>query len=267
MKRSIKILLIVFITALWGCEKNDPLAEQGTLTGNSVPFNLLAQMADAAAGDTLNLRNVAWAIDDNIENVSFFHRGFKLRNYEFAFSVETDLNGVSETYEMEYIFAEDSILFEAQRFAQYPENGQSLDQYYQTLENAYVIVHEFIVPDQYKISKEVDGELILALNETVYSFITDTLGKVMNRPLMVTIFPNLSPFNVTYFEFDSEGNFTNNLKPAGVAYFLENITRERLNDFLDGATVSDNTRVTIETEAILKGATLGAKSQRTFRVI
>lgn len=55
--KILKYILPIIVAGLvmTSCEKNDPLAEQGQLTGNVAPFNLLAQMPDAKVEDTLML--------------------------------------------------------------------------------------------------------------------------------------------------------------------------------------------------------------------
>jgi hypothetical protein len=266
MKISLKILLIVFITAWWGCEKNDPLADQGTLTGNMVPFNLLAQMPDAAAGDTLTLRNVSWAVDDNIGRIDFIHSGFKSRIFDMSISIE--IAGESNTiHQLAATYLQDTIHFEPQIFASYPESGEDLNQYFQTLENAYVILHPFIVPAQYKLSKTSNEELVREMDEDVFSWFVDTFSVSIDREVMIALFPDINPFSVQLFKFDDNGNFTGELTENGLTYFFENFTRELAINYLDEANVSDNTRVTIETEAVLDGNDVGAVSTRVFKII
>jgi hypothetical protein len=263
MKTIYKIFILVFMAALWACEKNDPLAEQGDFTGNIVPFNLLAQMPDAAAGDTLILRNVTWAVEDDIDKVVFHHSGFKLRNYEVKWSISAE----GTTYEMASTFAEDSILFELSQIASYSGEAGGLNPYYQTQENAYVILHEFIVPQQYKLTKENNRDLIDAMESEIFDYFVNTFSVQLNRDILTTIFPSINRFSVVYFVFDNEGFFTGELTPAGIDYFKTNITRERFSDFVKEATVVDNTRVTVRTEANVKGISVVSPSSRIFRVI
>ncbi|MFW5724997.1 MAG: hypothetical protein ACOCX0_01025 [Bacteroidota bacterium] len=266
MKTTVKIIILVLVAGLWACEKNDPLADQGELTGRTVAFNLLAQMPDAAAGDTIALRNVSWAVDDNIETIVFRHSGFKLRSYEVKIAIEVE-GETNTVYELEASLAQDSILTPSTLFATYPEEGFVLNDYYQTLENAYVINHDFIVPAGYALSTEEGPELINAMDEEVFGFFVQQFSTQLNRDMLLTIFPDLSPFSVDYFEIDDEGNFTGELTPEGIQYYIDNIDRELFNEFLDEATVEDNTRVTIESEAILEGAEEGSTSTRNFKVI
>lgn len=263
MKTKFKFYILILMTALWACEKNDPLADQGELTGKVVPFNLLAQMPDAPAGDTLNLRNVSWAINDDIETITFSHEGFKERTFE----VKIAFNVADTVYQREAFLAEDSIIIPPTLFATYPEEGKELNDYYQTMENAYVILHSFIVPQQYALSKQSNETLILAMDDEIFNYFVHTFSTTLNRDILLDIFPDLSPFSVTYFATDSQGNITGELTEEGVQYYIDNIDRERFNDYLTEATVTDNTRVTIETEAILEGMDEGASSERTFRVL
>ncbi len=263
MKTIFKIVLIVFMATLWACEKNDPLGDQGELTGNIVPFNLLAQMPDAAAGDTLTLRNVSWAVEDNIETISFFHRGFKKLEYTMGLAIP----GTDTLYVLSASFSPDSILTPLTPIADYPKEGEELNQYYQTLENAYVIQHDFIVPQIYKLISGSNGNLVLAMDDATFGQFMETFSVEINRHMLLGFFPDLNAYSTVYFKFDDDGNFTGELTDAGVEYFLSNITREIINEFLEEATVEDDTRVTIETQAVVEESTTPAVSTRVFKVI
>ncbi|MDR4988533.1 MAG: hypothetical protein RG741_06825 [Bacteroidales bacterium] len=265
MKSLLKLTGFVLIASVfWACEKNDPLADQAELTGTQTPFNLLAQMPDAAAGDTLSLRTVCWSVNDDIATVEFFHEGFKLRNYEVKMSVQT---AAGNTYELATTLLEDSIFFDQSLMASYPEEGTSLLDHYQTYENAYVILHDFIVPNIYKLSRESNQDLILAMNENVYTLIVEKLSHQFNRAVMVTVFPEINQFSVVYFVIDDQGNFTGEITEEAVLYIQEHLTREKMNDFLREASVSDNTRVTVESVATLENNAASASSTRIFRVL
>jgi hypothetical protein len=266
MKTNIKLILLIFIAALWACEKNDPLADQGTLTGNKVAFNLLAQMPDAAAGDTIVLRNVSWSVDDNIKSIVFHHRGFKVRNYEMKIAIpENDANNTIHNFSA--TFAEDSILVPLTQFARYPEEGSNLNKFYQTLENAYVIQHAFIIPGEYTVSKKSNQDLVMEMNDKVFHAFASKFSTGLNRRMFVAVFPNISLFSVKYFKIDEAGFFTGDLTPEGFQYFRDNITRDRLNVFVKEAKVTDNTRVTVQTVAEVEGSTATTRSSRVFRVL
>ncbi len=263
MKTIFKIFLLMILVGFWACEKNDPLADQGELTGEMVPFNLLAQMPDAPAGDTITVRNVSWAVGDDIETITLYHSGFKLRDYEVKLRVQT----TNETVDLSVKHLEDSVLFASTFIAEYPEEGATLNDYYQTLENAYVILHDFIVPMQYALTKDRDEELIMAMNDQVLNAIVVKFSEVFNRAVMTTVFPEVNPFNLNFFVVDDEGNITGEITDEGKLYIIDNMDRELLIDFLREAAVSDNTRVTVESVARLEGSEAGASSERTFRVL
>ncbi len=263
MKTIYKILTIIFITGLWACEKNDPLADQGDLTGNVVPFILLAQMPDAPAGDTITLRAVSWAVDDDISQISLYHRGFKLQTYEVKLLVADD----DTTHELSVTMQADTIITPETLIDQYPKEGESLNDYYETYENAYVILHDFMVPWGYALNKERDEELILAMPEGAYEMLVADFSLKFYRAVMVAVFPEINPFSVVYFEIDDGGFFTGELTDEGIAYVQEHLTRELMIDFLREATVADNTRVTVRANAIIDPAHEGKSSERTFRVL
>ncbi|MFN3554940.1 MAG: hypothetical protein ACK4VN_03140 [Bacteroidales bacterium] len=264
MKTIYKIFAIAMVVGLWSCEKNDPLSDQGDLTGKIVPFNLLAQMPDAAAGDTLNLRTVTWAVNDDIESVSFHHMGFKLREYEVKMAIPTQ-NG--PTVELAVVHLEDSVKIAKTLIKSYPEAGQSLNDFYQTIENAYVIVHSFVVPQVYKLNRERNQELIDVMPQAVFQTIVEKFSLLFKRPTMISVFPEINPFSIVYFEIDGNGNYTGNLTAAGREYIQNNLDKERMKDFLKEAVVADNTRVTIESVSSLVNEQGSTSSRRTFRAL
>ncbi len=263
MKTIYKILAVIVLAGLWACEKNDPLADQGDLTGHVVPFILLAQMPDAPAGDTITLRALSWAVDDDISQISLYHRGFKLQTYEVKIRAEGD----DVTHELSVTMQADSIIIPETLIDQYPKEGESLNDYYQTYENAYVILHDFMVPMGYALNKERDGELILAMPESAYQMLVAHFSTMFYRALMVAVFPDINPFSVVYFEVDDGGFFTGALTDEGMAYVREHLGRELMIEILHEARVADNTRVTVRANAIIDPAHEGKSSERTFRVL
>ncbi len=257
---SLTLLMFTFMA----CEKNDPLADQGELTETITPFNLLAQMPDAAAGDTITLRTVCWAVNDDIQTVELFHEGFKLRTFETIMSVEINDGTI---HELSAFFAEDTIYVEQDIIVKYPEEGSSLLDFYQTLENAYVILHDFIVPQVYALMKKTNEELIMAMEDHIFDEIVQQLSLQFNRRIMTTLFPDINQFSLVYFVVDDEGFFTGELTEAGIQYVIDNLTRELVAEFLKEATATDNTRVTVESLATLENNAASSSSTRTFRVL
>lgn len=266
MKTIYKILILTFAVILWACEKNDPLADQGRLTGEMVPFNLLAQMPDAPAGDTLTLRNVSWAVNDDIDEITFAHRGFKLRTYDIKLTVPTS-DSNNTVHELSTVLTEDSIITPTTQFAYYPEEGGNLDQYYQTMENAYVILHDFIVPQNYALTRRSNEQLINEMEEGLFTKVVEAFAPKVTRHILVAFFPEINPFSLVYFVVDEDGFYTGELTEQGMEYYLTNMNKEIFNDFLREATVADNTRVTIETAAKLENSNAIATSTRTFRIL
>lgn len=264
MKSLLKISGLLLAMLLWACEKNDPLAEQGELTGAIKPFNLLAQMPDAAAGDTITLRTVCWAVNDDIETVDFFHEGFKLRTFDVLLSIEVADGTI---FEINEFLEEDTIFVEQQLIAKYPEEGASLLDYYQTLENAYVILHDFIVPEIYALMKATNEDLIMKLDDHVFGLIVAGLSKQFNRAMMITVFPGINQFSLVFFVFDDDGFFTGEITEEAELYIQENMTRELLIDYLKEAKATDNTRVTVESVATLENDAASTGSTRSFRVL
>jgi len=263
MKKIFLLTLPVLLVFFAGCEKNDPLADQGDLTGNVVPFNLLAQMPDASAGDTLTLRTVCWAIDDNIDSVVFTHEGFKLRNFEIVMETTFD----DSLHVISTVFTQDTIFTPTTMVASYPEQGQSLNDFYQTQENAYVIEHDFVVPEYYALTDQTNGDLILSLDENIFDFVVEELIPQFNRSVMRVVFPEINPFSLDYFVVDDNGFYTGEITPEAEQYIRDNLTPGIMAEFISGASASDETRVTVESTAILDVEGSSFTSDRTFKII
>lgn len=260
MKTYFKILSVIVVLGLLSCEKNDPLADQGSLTGQEAPFNLLAQMADAKVGDTLRLRTVAWAANDDLETIAFFHKGFSVEDYSIKIRIELTAGPA----DLAVTFKTDSIKTERTLIKSYPESGSSLNEFYQTIESAYVIESPFIVPENYQPLKAEGGQLIDDLPAETYSLIAHKFAEKMNRAMMLKLFPS-APFSS--FVIDEAGFFTGELTPAGIQYIVDNLSRDMFKSLLVEAKVDDNTRVTIESEARLKANKGHRVSARGFKVL
>lgn len=264
MKSLLKIFALLLLVTMWACEKNDPLADQGDLTGVTTPFILLAQMPDAAVGDTITLRSVCWAVDDNIAKVSFHHEGFKVRTYEVKLAIQGNDDVM---HNIETTLLEDSVLFEQLLVAEYPEDGKTMNDYYQTYDNAYVFMHDFVVPERYALTRKTNEELIMAMDDVVYEQLVIRFSDLFTRGMMIVVFPEINPFSLDYFIIDDGGNFTGEITELAKTYIIENLNRELLVNFLNEARVSDNTRVIIESAATLDDNIGSAASSRMFRVL
>ncbi len=263
MKKIFLLIIPMVILFFASCEKNDPLAEQGELTGNVVPFNLLAQMPDASAGDTLTLRTVCWAIDDNIESVVFMHQGFKVRSFDISMEVTFE----DSLHVLSTVFTQDTIFTPSAEVASYPQQGQTLDDFYQTQENAYVIEHDFVVPDEYALTGQTGGDLILSLDEGLFDFVVQEIMPQFNRSVMRVVFPEINPFSLDYFVVDDNGFYTGEITAEAEQYILNNLTPAVMAEFVAGASAEDETRVTVESAATLEGEGTSFTSERTFKII
>lgn len=264
MKSLPKIFLMLSVLAFLACEKNDPLADQGDMTDKITPFNLLAQMPDAAAGDTITLRSVCWAVNDDIATVELLHEGFKLRTFDVSLTIQVNEENI---YSISAFLPEDSIFVDQTSIAKYPDQGSSLLDFYQTLENAYVILHDFIVPEVYALTKATGENLVMQMDDDALSQIIEKLSIQFNRRMMTTVFPEINQFSLVYFVIDDAGNYTGEITEAAEEYIQENMTRELLIEYLKDATATDNTRVTIESVATLENDAASTSSTRTFRVL
>jgi hypothetical protein len=261
MKTLKNIILILMLgLGLMACEKNDPIADQGTLTGNITAFNLLAQMPDAKVVDTLMLRTVCWAVNDDINNVSFYYRGFKIKSY----SVKMGLIVNSLPVQLSADTKTDTLFIDRTLIRSYPEAGESLNEYYQTIENAYVIVCPFIVGEGFSLVELSGAALIEEMSDVVFAAIVKKLSLQMNRGMVQKLFPSAP---VACYEFDQQGFFTGNLTEFGFQYVQNNMTREMLIENLSEATVEDNTRGTIESVAKIAVTNALSTSARNFRII
>lgn len=263
MKKIFLLIIPMVILFFTSCEKNDPLAEQGELTGNVVPFNLLAQMPDGSAGDTLTLRTVCWAIEDNIESVVFMHQGFKVRSFDIIMEVTFE----DSLHVLSTVFTQDTIFTPSAEVASYPQQGQSLDDYYQTQENAYVIEHDFVIPDEYALTDQTGGDLILSLDKGLFDFVVQEIMPQFNRSVMRVVFPEINPFSLDFFVVDDDGFYTGEITAEAEQHILNNLTPALMAEFVTGASAEDETRVTVESAATLEDEGTSFTSERTFKII
>jgi hypothetical protein len=208
--------------------------------------------------DTLNLRTVAWATNDDINNISFFYRGFSVKNY--SVKMQITVSGAPVLFQVAH--KTDSLFIDRTLIMNYPEAGQSLNLYYQTAENAYVIVCPFVVATGFSLLVQEGAALINAMRDADFAAIVHKISLQMKRPDVRQLWP-AAP--IACFEFDANGNFTNNLTEFGFNYVRENLTRAILIQHLTEATVEDNTRGTIESVATV--GTTSKTSSRNFRII
>lgn len=259
--KTLKYILIIFAAGLvfQACEKNDPILEQGTLTGTLTPFNLLAQMPDAKVTDTLMLRTVCWAVNDDITNVSFYYEGFKIKSYSVKMALVVNDEVLTAAHQTDTIFIDRNLI------RSYPQAGESLNDYYQTIENAYVIICPFEVAEGFTLAAGSNAEVILEMDDEIFAIIVNQLSLQMDRAVVLSIFPTAP---VLCFEFNPEtGSFTGNLTEFGFEYVRTNLTREILIEHLDEASVDDNTRGRIESVATIGATNASATSGRNFRLI
>lgn len=260
--KTLRNIFLIFLlgTGLAACEKNDPMDGQGGLTGNLTPFNLLAQMPDAKVNDTLMLRTVCWSINDDITDVSFFYRGFKIKSY----SVKMGLIAGGQPYQLSAEHKTDTIFIDQTLIKSYPEAGTSLNTYYQTIENAYVIVHPYVVSADFTLANQSGADVIEEMSDPTFEVLAGKLSPQMNRAIVLKLFPSAP---AACFEFDQQGFYTGNLTEFGVQYVKDHMTREILTENLAEASVEDNTRATIESKATVAVTSAYAISARNFKVI
>lgn len=263
MKALIKICIVILAAGLWSCEKNDPLADQGKFTGNIMPFNSLSQMMSTKAGDTVLLRTVCWAVNDDIETVEFFQNGFKKRFFEASMSIEVNDTTI---YHFHATFDEDTIFTPQSLIVSYPNEEYSLDHFFQTYDNAYVVTHKYVVPMEYEVIRKEDAALIMDLPDYVFEAYLDEFLPLFNRRIMLTVFPEINPFSVVFFKFDAQGNFTGELTDAAMDYLYENFSRELMGQYITEASVEDETPVTVESVATIEVTGASKSSERTFYV-
>ncbi|HSV77349.1 MAG TPA: hypothetical protein VLH37_10000 [Bacteroidales bacterium] len=263
MKMLFKSFLLLAAIGVFfaSCDKNDNLAELGTPTGLIKPFNLLAQMQDAKVTDTLMLRTVSWSEHDDISTISFFYEGFRIQN----FSVRMAFTVSGQTVRLSANHLTDTIFIERTLIESFPRAGESLNDFYQTIENAYVIICPFYVGSGFGMLTSTGALLIEQMSNPAFNAIVQKLSLQMNRAHVLSLFPGAP---VLCFEFNPQtGAFTGNLTPFGFEFVRTNLTRARLAQHIDEATVEDNSRGTIESVAVIGKTNASTTSSRNFRII
>jgi hypothetical protein len=264
MKKTIYILLIGWVMALTlSCEKTDTLAKQGTLTGNEFANATLSNIGATAALDTITLSTTCWSTNDNIASVNYSHEGFTLATLSLKWKVTA--NNVA--YEYEYSFNIDT--------AKTPETPivsiTDMDKYYQTLMNAYVVKHNFIIPAQYAIAS-TDGKGVLnAMEDNYFAKFAEYFSTKVNKDVTVKLFPTRPEHDTVLFvrainPTSGLNEFTGALTDAGKLFVKDNLTKTLINTYFDAASRKEFGKITVySVTKLISGSE--AKRQRTFEVL
>ncbi len=148
-------------TALFSCEKNDPLAELGTVVGeHKVPFVTLSGVqALYPAGATIEYNVLYWTINDDIQKLVLMRN--EMVSLTGTFKV--DDGGGEITVPISTIIETEMAQF-GDDLAHDPLN-------YETARNAYNKAMQYPIPAAYQQLKIKDGELdkLATFNELAYA--------------------------------------------------------------------------------------------------
>ena len=167
MKKFI-ILSILGIMAM-SCEKTDVLGEQGELTGNDYPFLTLSSIPDSRPADTVTISSIFWAVNDDISKWSVTQSGFKATTFDLDWSLDYKIDTLDKTATFSYGEVLDTLFYPDMELLLVENNGITLDTFYRTEENAYVVRKPYIISDEYTVRDLEDGEAIDGLSDDMIS--------------------------------------------------------------------------------------------------
>lgn len=263
MKKILYIAITaLFFSGLVSCEKNDPLAEQGELTGVEMPSVVLSQMPATAVGDTIELSTTTWSRVDNISKLEYFHKGYTGFTLTVKWTTEVPQDDADP---LVYSFYEtthgDSVFIEEEKINSFSD----LNPWYQTIMNAYVIKQDFIVPDAYAIQSVDDKDVLTYMESNYFNALKDSFAMRFDKIIGEHLFPETADDTTLYArvkEAVSEGStdsvlvFNNKLTDLGRNYVADNLTKDMIKNRFESsvknafAEVTVLSKVTLNTDAV-----------------
>ncbi len=261
MKRILYISILgLLFTAFTSCEKNNPLANQGELTGVEIANVILSQIPATAAGDTITLSTNTWAKDDNIKSLEYSHRGFKTYSLTIKMDIDTsDVEGVKPA-SISKTITTDTLFIDETSIATITE----LLPYYQTLMNAYVVKYDFVIPSNYLVQMVDDKSVINEMETKYFDQFRNELAKLMDKRMAETIFTIDAQAADTLFT-KVENVFTGTLTTAGFTFVEDNLTKDDVKNYLKGAIKEEFAELTIRSKVTLT-PNFVSEDEKTFEI-
>ncbi|WP_439882071.1 hypothetical protein ACSX1A_02695 [Pontibacter sp. MBLB2868] len=223
MKIYKTLLLGLGVCALAACEKDEPMAELGKTSGLYSPeVQMTASNRAPETGDTVAFTVTTWQRNDDIAKVELLHKLYE----DFGLYFELDKT-VVETWDPDapLMVVSDTIANNV-TWKTFPEDGMSLNDYYVTSNNAYVLRGEYkqFKPESGKYSLEGE-ELLDQLPDEPYQILLNQLSYAITVAEYEKLFPEADDT-----KYKMTGGARTGISSAGQAYLRNNLTKELLKE-------------------------------------
>lgn len=216
-------LLSLGVLSLAACEQDEPLEELGKAQDNYRPeVRMTASNRAPEVGDTITFTVTTWQRNDDIAKVELLQKVYE----DFGLYFELDKT-VVETWNPDapVLVVTDTIYNDA-AWATFPEEGRTLNSYYVTSNNAYVLQGEYLgfTPENSNYSPEGE-ELLDQLPQEPYNILLNQLSYAITVEEYEHLFPEAGDENYTM-----TGTSRTGISSAGRTYLQQNLTKQLLKE-------------------------------------
>lgn len=217
------------LAVLVSCEKQDILGDQGKKTDKDVPYVLLSSIPDKRVADTAYVRTRFWSINDDVKNLTIEQKGYKKRDISLKWNITYKKDEEDVSRDFEYASDFDTTFFGPNIFLNLDNTGNSFDTLYRTIENTYVFNGKWVVPEDYSVVSEKDGDVFSAISDETLTDIKGQLIGNMNTWDVLKIYPEA---DTSFFVLDDQNSFTGIISTEGKTKLTDVLNVELLKSFL-----------------------------------
>ncbi|PWJ44404.1 hypothetical protein [Sediminitomix flava] len=171
------ILLVLAVLFFTGCEENDPLADQGTVTGDA-PTITMDRVKASAAGKEFDLRVRYWGQDDNIESVEI--NAWILQSYTLTYSITSG----EETYAYNKKVDDEALGEKGNIFTK----SENFIEDWQTAQSAYITDHAHLILPEYAPVKEEDLSYLSSIESVLINEIANEIVPELSHEFLQSVF-------------------------------------------------------------------------------
>lgn len=217
------LLLSLGMCSLAACEKDEPIEELGKSLDTYRPeVQMTVSNRAPEVGDTITFSVTTWQRNDDISKVELLQKVYE----DFGLYFELDKTVVETWNPDDPVMVVTDTIYNNTAWKTFPEEGRSLNSYYVTSRNAYVLNGEYknFKPESGKYSLEGE-ELLDQLPEEPYKILLNQLS----YSITVAEYQNLFP-EATDNHFVITGGARTGISSAGRAYLQQNLTKGLLKE-------------------------------------
>lgn len=217
------LLLSLGVCFLAACEKDEPMEELGKALDSYRPeVQMTTSNRAPELGDTITYTITTWQRNDDIAKVELLRKVYE----DFGLYFELDKTVVETWNPDDPVMVVTDTVYNNTAWKTFPEEGRSLNNYYVTSRNAYVLEGEYIytIPEGGKYSPEGE-ELLDQLPEEPYKILVNQLSYAITAAEYEALFPDAGDENYTI-----SGGARTGVSSVGRVYLQNNLSKELLKE-------------------------------------